>query len=211
MRNLFIILMSLFIISCSESDEKIDDTNPVYLDENGVTIKARDWAVVGDVGIINGIGYTIVDASTLDEMIKNGDDVRRVCTSRITKMNEPFKENRTFNQDISSWDVSNVTEMIRMFEKLESFNQDISKWDVGKVNTMDHMFDGAFKFNQDISSWDVSNVTNMNSMFWLCSEFSQDLTSWDVGNTTRCSNFAGGFSNWGSVMPRTNWPNFTKC
>ena len=33
----------------------------------------------------------------------------------------------SFNQDISSWDVSNVTDMREMFS-YSSFNQDISSW-----------------------------------------------------------------------------------
>ena len=35
----------------------------VYLDENGVTIKACDDANVGDTGVINGVTYTVVDAA----------------------------------------------------------------------------------------------------------------------------------------------------
>ena len=36
-----------------------------------------------------------------------------------------FATNTTFNQDISSWDVSNVTDMSGMFYE-SAFNQDIS-------------------------------------------------------------------------------------
>ena len=43
----------------------VEDVNPVYLAENGVTIKAKDWALIGDSGVVNGIGYTIVDIETL--------------------------------------------------------------------------------------------------------------------------------------------------
>jgi surface protein len=38
----------------------------------------------------------------------------------------------TFNQDISSWDVSNVTDMRWIFWEASAFNQDISSWDVSK-------------------------------------------------------------------------------
>ena len=40
---------------------------------------------------------------------------------------------KSFNQDVSGWDVSNVTNMIYMFGGCESFNQDLSKWNVSKV------------------------------------------------------------------------------
>ena len=84
MKKLLFLFTVLLFISCSgddnDSSSNSDDTNAVYLDENGVTVKARDWAVVGDSAVINGISYTIVDGATLRTMIKNGDDVTRVCT-----------------------------------------------------------------------------------------------------------------------------------
>jgi hypothetical protein len=45
--------------------------NPVYLDENGVTIKSQDWGIIGDVGMIDGIEYTIVGLERLKEMISD--------------------------------------------------------------------------------------------------------------------------------------------
>ena len=182
------IILLVFACSSDSSDDNtnnVDDTNPVYLDANGVTIKARDWALVGDSGVVNGIGYTIVDITTLETMIQNGDDVTRVCTSRILDMSSIFYndgEEENFNQNISSWDVGNVTNMGSMFKFLESFNQDLSYWDVGNVTNMNRMFEGAFEFNQDLSSWDVDNVTE-------CYFFCYNTSSWDLPqpNFTNCS------------------------
>ena len=73
MKKLILLLFIPLVFGCSDDDEDntnpIDDTNPVYLDANGVTIKAIDWAIVGDSGVINGITYTNVDEATLRTMI----------------------------------------------------------------------------------------------------------------------------------------------
>ena len=192
-----------YIITYSVSDSKgntavttrqvivEDDGNPVYLAENGVTIKAKDWALIGDFGIVNGIEYTIVDIQTLNDMIRFGDDITRVCTSRISDMKSLFAPtNPTIgypdnsNQDISSWDVSNVTDMSLMFYGAYDFNQDIGSWDVSSVTSMSDMFVGAESFNQDIGDWDVSNVTTMYKMFGYAESFNQDIGSWDVSSVT---------------------------
>ena len=71
-----------------------------------------------------------------------------------------------------------------MFWNASSFNQDISSWDVSSVYDMTDMFYNASSFNQDISSWDVSNVTNMTYMFYEHSSFNQPISNWDVSNVT---------------------------
>ena len=164
----------------------INGDNPVYLDDNGVTIKARDWAFVGDTGVVNGIGYTIVSRNTLIAMINDDEDVTRVCTSRIVSMNGLFTD-LTFNQDISSWDTSNVTTMYQMFFNTSLFNQDIGNWDTSSVTNMSSMFRNNSVFNQDIGDWDVSNVTYMSSMFNNNSAFNQDIGNWTTSSVTDMS------------------------
>ena len=186
--------------------------NPVYRAENGVTIKAQEWGIAGDIGIIDDVEYTIVD-NTIHELDIETTDFSKLVTSLVTTMNGLFEDIESFNQDISTWDVSNVTDMSYMFfintANKGVFNRDISKWDVSSVNSMAFMFaNTAFNqdisswdirnvtslrsmfyksnFNQDISNWDVSNVSNMQSMFWD-SPFNQDIGSWDVSNVTRMS------------------------
>jgi surface protein len=161
--------------------ETPEPESPVYLDVNGVTIKAKDWAEVGMSGEINGVTYTIVDKTTLDGMIDNGEDVTVVCTSRVTDMELMFY-NTPFNQDISNWDVSSVTTMRGMFYGANDFNQDLSNWDVSSVIYMESMFLNCLDFNQDIGNWDVSSVFSMNGMFWQASSFNQPIGDWDVSN-----------------------------
>ena len=185
------------------TEESIDtiDCDVVYLDENGVTIKAYPCAEIGDVGIVNGVEYTVVDNDMLSEM--RGEfgqtitaDFTRLCTTRVTGMAGLFLCVEDFNQPIGNWDVSNVTNMSGMFYSECSaslFNQDISLWDVSNVTDMSYMFGGGAgnsndrTFNQDISQWDVSNVTSMYNMFEGAASFNQPIGNWNVSNVTDMS------------------------
>ncbi|MGK0414365.1 MAG: surface protein [Polaribacter sp.] len=111
-------------------------------------------------------------------------EIGLTCTSGITDMRNIFNGARSFNQDLSSWDVRSATNMSSMFSGATSFNQDLSSWDVSNVTNMYVMFFFATSFNQDISSWDASNVTSMSGMFAFAASFNQDISSWDVSNVT---------------------------
>ena len=179
----------------------INGDNPIYLADNGVTIKAKDWAFVGDKGVVNGVGYTIVDTSTLQSMIDNRNDVTRVCTSRVINMEEFFYSYDSFNQDIGSWDTSSVTDMSYMFYNADSFNQDIGNWDTSSVTDMSYMFYNADSFNQDIGNWDTSSVTDMSYMFYFAGEFNQNLSSWNVVNVVFLSWFSQNTPQWTLPKP----------
>ena len=187
--------------------------NPIYLDENGVTIKSYDWGRVGDIGKLNGVEYVIVDREMLKSMIINNQDLSKICTTKIIDLRDECNYNGVGSesrfcglfknvssiQDISSWDVSNVTNMSGVF-KSSQFNGDISNWDVSNVTNMSGVFESS-QFNGDISNWDVSNVTNMSGVF-KSSQFNGDISSWDVSNVTnmsgvfKSSQFNGDISNW---------------
>lgn len=178
--------------NCPDSSSgEVDETGcpipPIYLDSNGITIKARDWAEVGDTAEINNVIYTIVDKNTLVEMINSGLDVSGVCTSKITDFTNLFR-GKSFNQDISTWDTSNVITMRWTFESAQSFNKDISNWDVSNVISMKQMFANADRFNQDLSKWDTSSVTDMQGMFYSADSFNQSIDSWDVSNVVDMNN-----------------------
>jgi uncharacterized repeat protein (TIGR02543 family) len=165
---------------------------PIYLDENGITIKAYDFALVGNEYELNGVSYTVVDNSNIATQIEL--DNLNLCTTLVTNMDELFEDNSStilFNSDISFWDTSNVTSMDKMFYGSSAFNIDISIWDTSKVNIMQSMFLGTESFNQDIGNWDTSSVIDMDSMFWNTPSFNQDLTGWCVSSiTSEPSNFA---------------------
>ena len=175
----------------------------IYLDNNGVTIKACSGAVNGDTGVIDNVSYTIVNEATLRTMIENDSILTNKVTSLVTDMSELFNDNTTFNQDISSWDVSNVTNMSNMFLDAAAFNQDISSWNVSSVTNMNGMFGGATAFNQPLNNWDVSSVTAMNGMFGGATAFNQDISSWNVSSVTNMNGMFGGATAFN--QPLNNW------
>jgi hypothetical protein len=88
MKNILYLLFALILLGCQKDgiwhcEEALEAKNPIYLDANGITIKAKDWAEDGDYGVINDILYTIVDERTLYDMIVDNEDVTEVCKSRI--------------------------------------------------------------------------------------------------------------------------------
>ena len=159
--------------------------NKLYKDNYGI-IKCNDEVEVGFIGELDGVSYKVVDNNLLYNMVKNNDDIARICTSKVTNMSSLFMKSEFMVYDISNWDVSNVTNMKGMFA-YSNFVGDISNWDVGNVTNMNGMFASTI-FNGDISNWDVSNVTNMSWMFAF-SHFNNDISNWDVRNVTNMNMF----------------------
>ncbi len=107
-------------------------------------------------------------------------NLNMIDTSAITDMNSLFRDDSTFNGDITQWNTSDVTDMGAMFASTSAFNQDIGAWDISKVTNTSSMFDNAEAFNQDIGNWNVSNVTGSTFMFAGASAFNQDIGNWNV-------------------------------
>ncbi|MGC6421179.1 MAG: BspA family leucine-rich repeat surface protein, partial [Flavobacteriaceae bacterium] len=141
--------------------------------------------IVGQIQVIDGVTYTIVDNNTIANEIADGNI--NLCTTLVTNMEGLFDGNATFNEDVSFWDTSNVTNMRNMFKNAEIFDHDISIWDVSSVTNMSHMFNGAAAFNQDLNTWETGSVTNLSAMFWDATNFNGEINAWDTSNVTDMS------------------------
>ena len=85
--------------------------------------------------------------------------------------------------------------MSRLFYHAKSFNGDISTWDVSNVRDMSSMFQDATLFNGYISKWEVSSVSNMKDMFRNAASFKQNLcgSRWVHSKAAKTNMFTGSF------------------
>ena len=97
--------------------------------------------------------------------------------SQVTNMDNLFKDQANFNDDISGWNTSNVTDMSGMFRNAPAFNKPIGNWNTANVKFMEYMFESATAFNQDIGSWNTGAVINMDSMFRTATNFNNGQTN----------------------------------
>ena len=230
MKKYTLLFVALLIVSCSSEDEK---ELPFYVDDNGVTIKAKDWVTVGTTADLKGIVfgfnggnggtdlvsfnhsvyYTAVDLAWLKNVINTYSDLSTLVTTKVEITNEASATGlflRTEIKGMENWDVSNWTSMYGLFDSDKPIKSDLSYWDVSNVED----FRLAMQLettNPNINNWDVSKATNMSGFFSTSSENKyiegMDLSEWDVSKVTNCSGFFGGITNW----PESKKPNFTNC
>ena len=175
---------------------------PIYIDQNGVTVKAAPDAVIGETYELEGKTYRVVNNEMLRSMVNEEADLSAVVTTYVTDMSYLFYKRENFDKDLSSWDTSSVNTMSKMLMWAESFSGDLSSWDVSNVTDFGDMFHGTRRFNSDLSSWNVSSAVLMNGMFHD-SYFNQNINTWDVSNVT---NFSGMFDdNPYFNQPLNNW------
>ena len=71
-----------------------------------------------------------------------GPNIQQWCTSNIRDFGQLFELQPTFDEDISSWDVSQATDMRNMFLNATSFRQNLCPWGdrLESFIAMDNMF-----------------------------------------------------------------------
>ena len=163
-------LLALFVLLILNGCFTHDSPEIKIYFENNTCICPQ--AKVGDIEVIEGVTYVVVDNSTVTIEINSGNV--NLCTTLVTDMTELFKDNVSFNSDIGFWDTSNVTFMYALFKNSNSFNQYNRDWDVSKVINTGAVFNGATAFNQDIGVWDMSKVIYIHEMFKGATSFNQD-------------------------------------
>ncbi|MFV0291289.1 MAG: BspA family leucine-rich repeat surface protein, partial [Mangrovibacterium sp.] len=108
-------------------------------------------------------------------------------TSALQTAASMFKGAKSFNQDVTGWNVSNLKSSKEMFHSTTSFNNGevgntASKpfsWNMSAVTDASYMFAKASVFNQKMLDSDLSNVTDLTGMFNGASLFNNG----DTGNT----------------------------
>ena len=171
-----------------KSREELQDMIIAAIKEKGpeVDLNYIDVSVIDDMHFLFDSYYG--DDEGKSELLKtfNG-DISEWDVSNVKNMSYMFWSAKNFNGDISDWDVSRVTNMRSMFYRATRFNQDISKWDVSSVTYMVKMFYETESFNRDISAWNTSNVTDMSYMFYQAESFNQDISKWNVGKVNNAN------------------------
>lgn len=98
-------------------------------------------------------------------------------------------------ENLNKWDTRNLMNISSAFRDNDSFNTDISKWDTSNVKYFDDVFNGATSFNKPLDStfvslerrsftaWNVSEARGFRRMFLNAKNFNQDLNNWQIGGS----------------------------
>ena len=120
-------------------------------------VTAQPFAELNNTSIQNAVAlWTSSDLAVRTQAAERYNNITYWDVSKITQMpTELFFEKRTFNADLSGWDVSKNENMGSMFSRASLFNSTLGSWDTSKVKNMDRTFYRASVFNSDVSLWCV--------------------------------------------------------
>ncbi|UWD35389.1 BspA family leucine-rich repeat surface protein [Mycoplasma cottewii] len=98
-------------------------------------------------------------------------------------------------ENLNKWDTRNLMNISSAFRDNDSFNTDISNWNTSNVKFFDDVFNGATSFNKPLDSrfisignrfftaWNVSEARAFRRMFLNAKKFNQDLNNWEIGGS----------------------------
>jgi hypothetical protein len=138
---------------------------------------------------ING-AYVLFKNNLVEYLLKHR-EFTLLNTSAVTSLDNLFKGDICFNEDISGWDTKNVVSMKSTFQGATEFNQPIGVWDMSNVTSINSLFLGATKFNSPVNNWDVTNVIDASGAFMNAYSFNKNIYNWKM---TSCIDFTNMFN-----------------
>ena len=222
------------VYSDNLSDEvAIIDVREIDLDSGYRSISVKSYSPADPTSINIDASFAAARPTNLSgwfydfRKVNSITNLQNLNTSQVTDMSWMFCQLgldysvKTFDIDVSSWDVSNVTDMSHMFKNVATFATTwnitgLDKWDISNVTNMESTFEGAnYKATtwglNGIENWDVSNVVNMHMVFFTTGEYVQnlnlDLSNWNVGNVTDMGDAFGYFGKYSETLNLnlSNW------
>ena len=109
-------------------------------------------------------------------------------TSDVTRMDQLFYDDGTFDEDLGAWNTARVTSMQGLFWRTDVYNRPLESWDVSRVTDMSRMFSDNSRFNQPLNGWTTSSLESTRHMFYYAEAFNQPLDRWDVSKLTSMDN-----------------------
>jgi len=184
---------------------------------NGRPLGASDASLNWYVPLCTTFASMFINAGAFNQPISTLVDTSGVAGCSLANMfqNSSTTVATTFNQNLSSWNVSRVTAMNLMFARTGAalpFNNgslinDASNtftWYAPNCTTFASMFINTTAFNQPISTLvDTSGVAgcSLTSMFQNAGRFNQNLNSWNVSRVTAMNSM---FLRTGTTLPFNN-------
>ena len=152
-----------------------DCSNPIYLDTNGVTVKAKACAEAGKTYQWNGDNwYVAIDKNDVRKQIFiNNLEPKRIITSKLTDMSYmlPWKNYDICPSQWASWDWNKRGEYLRnkwlditTRWYYDYYDADLSNWDTSNVVDMEWLFLWNYFYRSPIKYWDISKVQNMDCL-----------------------------------------------
>jgi len=166
----------------------------------------------GCINYNGALDWDLSNANDFREMFSGCVNFNQPLTGYVWNgtMQSTFFNCNSFNQDLSSWDVSGVTSLSSTFNGCDNFEGlGLDSWNISNsLTSLQSTFNLCSLFNADIDSWDTSNVTAFYRTFYSCSNFNKNLSNW---NTANGSDFRGTFQNATIFNQNLNWALSGQC